>query len=82
MEDHVLLAEPRVRKQLDSLVDSFKLLCASKLNRLIESTKGAASPPELVTALVDATTEKSSKSSMKPKNSLTKMRKRTKNIKT
>ena len=41
MEDHVLLAEPRVRKQLDSLVDSFKLLCASKLNRLIESTKGA-----------------------------------------
>lgn len=43
MEEHLLVAEPRVRQQLDSLVTAFKLLCASKLNNLIETTKGNTS---------------------------------------
>tara|TARA_R110001592_G_scaffold89464_3_gene263148 strand:- start:377 stop:727 length:351 start_codon:yes stop_codon:yes gene_type:complete len=44
MEEHILLAEPRVRKQLDSLVDSFKLLFAAKVNNLIEAVKTVQKP--------------------------------------
>ena len=46
MEEHLLLAEPRVRQQLDSLVSAFKLLCASKINNLIEASK--ANEPQVV----------------------------------
>lgn len=44
MEEHILLAEPRVRKQLDALVDSFKLLFAAKVNKLIEEVKTVQEP--------------------------------------
>ena len=37
-EEHLLLAEPRLRKQLDSTLEPFKLIFASKMNKLIEAS--------------------------------------------
>tara|TARA_B100000035_G_C21001050_1_gene554931 strand:+ start:776 stop:1108 length:333 start_codon:yes stop_codon:yes gene_type:complete len=40
-EENIEIAEARVREQVDIFVNSFKLLFANKVNRLLKSTKDA-----------------------------------------
>lgn len=47
-EENVLIAESRVREQLDIFVNSFKLLFAGKVNKLINNTKNKNTSDESV----------------------------------
>jgi len=40
-DDHLLIAEPRVKKAVDSAIEPFTLKTAVKLNRLIEEKKNS-----------------------------------------